>query len=592
MGQALRGLKNGVCGWLEGRGDGLIVQVACLISLLAFLAPPAQAADGLVKDSASGCAVFKPNLKPGDAVSWQGACSSGQATGPGVARWTASDNSSLTFEGTFTQGRMQGAGKMTASGGDQYVGSYKDGKRDGQGVYVAANKEQYEGGYKENQRHGHGVVTLASGAKVEGDWVNGVHTAKTPTPDVAPANAATTTPANVPAAQLPSTAPPVAAAPDLSGKQAAFPVLPPRALPSQQDSRQDPQNAPPSQAQLREQQREQENERKQQQQAERRQAQESRVAQQTALQQQQRERQLEQEALSQRAQEEKAAEQLRLRREQEAERLRLFEERQTANRIAGALLLSFPLLLGGAVGGFKSQKGVSASNGLGRWVSRRLDRSREKRGYFSRLVERPTMWSAQQLFAVTGSIANQFIQAGVRLALFTFLIMVVAFILLFLAMGVFYIFMIVVGLMFSIWLVNAVMNPGQGPSFKPSRLFTFAGGQSRNHKGLLDSYTRTETPDGVYKTKTVEGMFDTHEETRDSSGQIVAKARVKEGLFGDKYTEITNAEGEIVGRSHEVDGFFDPKTVTTDPSGKVIGESRKREGLFGGSYTEHTPKGG
>ena len=202
------------------------------------------------------------------------------------------------------------------------------------------------------------------------------------------------------------------------------------------------------------------------------------------------------------------------------------------------------------------------------------------------------MWSAQQLFAVTGSIANQFIQAGVRLALFTFLIMVVAFILLFLAMSVFYIFMIVVGLMFSIWLVNAVMNPGQGPSLKPSRLFTFAGGQSRNHKGLLDSYTRTETPDGVYKTKTVEGMFDTHEETRDSSGQIVAKARVKEGLFGDKYTEITNAEGELVGRSHEVDGFFDPKTVTTDPSGKVIGESRKREGLFGGSYTEHTPKGG
>lgn len=563
MGQTLRGLKKGVCGWLEGGGDGLIVQVACLISLLAFLAPPAQAADGLVMDGASGCAVFKPNLKPGDAVSWQGACSSGQANGPGVAHWTASDNSSLTFEGTFTQGRMQGAGKMTASGGDQYVGSYKDGKRDGQGVYVAPNKERYEGGYKENQRHGHGVVTLASGAKVEGDWVNGVQAAKSPTPDVAPANAATATPANVPAAPLPSTAPPV-----------------------------DPQNAPLSQAQLREQQREQEKERKQQQQAERRQAQESRVAQQTALQQQQRERQLEQEALAQRTQEEKATEQLRLRREQEAERLRLFEERQMANRIAGAFLLSFPLLLGGAVGGFKSQKGVAASNGLGRWVSRRLDRSREKRGHFSRLVERPTMWSAQQLFAVTGSIANQFIQAGVRLALFTFLIMVVAFILLFLAMGVFYIFMIVVGLMFSIWLVNAVMNPGQGPSFKPSRLFTFAGGQSRHHEGLLDSYTRTETPDGVYKTKTVDGMFDTHDETRDSSGQIVAKTRVKEGLFGDKYTGITNAEGELVGKSREVDGFFDPKTVTTDPSGKVISESRKREGLFGGSYTEHTPKGG
>ena len=39
-------------------------------------------------DPDSGCALFDASLRPGDAVSWSGACSNGRAEGAGTARFS------------------------------------------------------------------------------------------------------------------------------------------------------------------------------------------------------------------------------------------------------------------------------------------------------------------------------------------------------------------------------------------------------------------------------------------------------------------------------------------------------------------------
>ena len=159
--------------------------VFCVLSLLLLL-PITWAADGFMKDASSGCAVFKPNLKPGETVILKGSCANGFAHGSGVAIWAASDGTSVTFEGNFVQGKLQGNGKMTASGGDRYQGEYKDGKREGFGVYTSANGDRFDGHYRDNQRDGHGILTLANGSLTEGEWRKGTSVSIT---SVTPPNA-------------------------------------------------------------------------------------------------------------------------------------------------------------------------------------------------------------------------------------------------------------------------------------------------------------------------------------------------------------------------------------------------------------------
>lgn len=575
--------------------------VSIFFALLSLLTPLARAEDGLVKDLTNGCAVFKPNLKSGDSVSWQGGCRNGEASGPGVARWTAGDKSSLTFEGSFAGGKLQGQGRMVASGGDQYVGSYKDGKRDGHGVYVAANRDRFEGDYKDNQRHGRGALRFASGAKVEGEWLNGVQTAKTGSPVVV--GAAPATPPIPPAARaalavtptVTSAAPTATSAVVAPETRPATPLMSPaqpaqtsppnsRELLRHQQERQQAEHRELLQAQQAERQQQQ-----QQQQSERKRVQVERDAQFAAQVQQKRDLQVAQQAQQKKAQEEQAAEQLRVRREHEAERQRLAEQQLMGERIAWAIILTFPLIIGGWVGGLKSKRGVLVSDWINGWVSSRFKHAREKTSRFALFVERPTMWSSQKLFALTASITDQYVKAGIRLTLFTFLLVTVATILFVIAYMALLIFLTIAAVIIGFWVLDLVVNDGRASQTKvaSSRSYSLAQGRSSHHEGLFDSYTKTETPDGVYKTRQVEGFLDSRLETTDGRGNVVAQEREREGFFGDKYTEITDSSGKVIGEKREIKSWHDPRTVTTDSSGNVISESRDREGLFGAAYTEH-----
>lgn len=158
---------------MPDHAKGSVLQAAFCATSLLLMISNAQAVDGYAKDASNRCAIFKPNLKAGETVTFTGRCASVFGEGRGVAKWSASDGTTVTFEGNFVQGKLQGNGIMTTSGGDRYQGDYKDGKREGFGVYTAANGDKFNGQYKDNQRHGHGILTLGTGTLREGEWQNG-----------------------------------------------------------------------------------------------------------------------------------------------------------------------------------------------------------------------------------------------------------------------------------------------------------------------------------------------------------------------------------------------------------------------------------
>lgn len=127
----------------------------------------------MAQDDQTNCKLWKPNLSPGEGVSWSGACIDGYASGKGIARWSSGGVESLVYEGVFRSGVLQGRGVMIAAGGDRYEGDYKDGKRDGKGVYTTSAGQRYAGEFSENKKHGAGVVTDANGVSAQVKFRNG-----------------------------------------------------------------------------------------------------------------------------------------------------------------------------------------------------------------------------------------------------------------------------------------------------------------------------------------------------------------------------------------------------------------------------------
>lgn len=163
-------------------------QVPALLPSAILTAPSATISipigGAMAQDPRSGCRVWKPSLVPNDAVTWSGQCVGGLAEGPGIAQWTADGKSTLTYEGTFRSGMLQGRGRMIAAGGDRYEGDYRDGKREGRGAYIAGTGERYDGEFKDNRRDGQGVITRADGTRVEGMFKDGKPLSLSPSPSL------------------------------------------------------------------------------------------------------------------------------------------------------------------------------------------------------------------------------------------------------------------------------------------------------------------------------------------------------------------------------------------------------------------------
>ena len=377
-----------------------------------------RADEGIVKDALTGCSVFKPNLKAGEAVLWKGACSGGSAEGNGVAQWSAQDGSTVKFEGRFTTGKMQGVGRMLASGGDRYEGNYKDGKRDGRGVYISANGDRYEGEYKDNQRHGHGVLILANGNRVAGDWQNGVQVSAESIPKETAGVTSTTT------------------QPQLQGQ-----LLDRQSLLAQREADK------AAAKELRDRQR---SEQQQSNQLAAQQREEERVRRQLTAQQVVQDRQRQLQLTQAAAQEDRQKAQM------------AYQAGAAANRQRELFVLWTVLLLPLGIGALitlsKWGTAVSLSNTIAEWIKTRREIAGRTTGFFTEFILRPVLWCFYKLVLVTDSIDNSFTKAGVRGATWIYLIGLILLLLYWLTVAV----ITIVVLIAFFWFLGAILRETGG----------------------------------------------------------------------------------------------------------------------------------
>lgn len=194
----------------------------------------AASSESYVK-SDSGCQVYKPSISFGNRVEWHGQCPNGYAQGKGVAEWYNGKQLASRYQGTFTQGKLEGVGRIdwkletncdfdyyqgelkdsdvmgrgvfhytdgniydgvfTPRGqptkavftwgegneyySDRYEGGFLNGQKHGQGTYTWGEYSSwagdvYEGDWEKNNQHGYGIYTQGNGARYEGNWEKGM----------------------------------------------------------------------------------------------------------------------------------------------------------------------------------------------------------------------------------------------------------------------------------------------------------------------------------------------------------------------------------------------------------------------------------
>jgi hypothetical protein len=149
--------------------------MSVLLGLLLVLAAAcASAEDGWIADK-NGCKIANPSPKPGETVTWSGACANGFAQGQGVVQWYKDGKPGVTYEGALARGAASGQGKLTMPDGATYAGGWLDGKQDGSGKYSAPGGARYEGEWKDGAPNGRGIMHGASGEVMDGVWKAGTY---------------------------------------------------------------------------------------------------------------------------------------------------------------------------------------------------------------------------------------------------------------------------------------------------------------------------------------------------------------------------------------------------------------------------------
>jgi hypothetical protein len=96
-----------------------------------------------------GCRMWDWHPDKDDKATWTGACRSSLKQGQGVVQWTEHGQPIDRFEGTYRNGRREGAGR-----------------------YAWNESDRFDGAYVDDLPNGFGTVTL-NGTTLSGEWRNG-----------------------------------------------------------------------------------------------------------------------------------------------------------------------------------------------------------------------------------------------------------------------------------------------------------------------------------------------------------------------------------------------------------------------------------
>ncbi len=152
------------------------IVVICLYLLALICSTPARAAtdpDMQWIADANGCKAANPFPRPGESVTWSGACKDGLMEGKGVLQWFVDGKIDDRYEGQINAGWAEGEGTLTRLDGGRYAGNWSKSLQSGKGRYEGPDGAVYEGDWKDGQPHGLGVMRTPDGQVISGRWVGG-----------------------------------------------------------------------------------------------------------------------------------------------------------------------------------------------------------------------------------------------------------------------------------------------------------------------------------------------------------------------------------------------------------------------------------
>ncbi len=157
----------------------LIVQVSPLVIILYFVLVFKQPTDnpGWILEEKSGCKCWTNRNFEHRSFTWTGDCSDGYADGPGVLHLKQDGYKHTVFEGTLSNGKATGFGRLIWLDGDRFEGEFKNGLSNGFGRLYNDDGDYYEGNFSEGQRSGKGTYWYEAKSqllKYEGSWEEGL----------------------------------------------------------------------------------------------------------------------------------------------------------------------------------------------------------------------------------------------------------------------------------------------------------------------------------------------------------------------------------------------------------------------------------
>ena len=84
--------------------------------------------------------------------------------------WASAD-SSVRYDGQWSQGLKHGRGTFASAGQAEYVGEFKAGLMEGVGTLLHHDGQKYEGQFRAGLKHGGGKLLLVNGSTYEGAFV-------------------------------------------------------------------------------------------------------------------------------------------------------------------------------------------------------------------------------------------------------------------------------------------------------------------------------------------------------------------------------------------------------------------------------------
>ncbi|WP_426954908.1 hypothetical protein [Muricoccus radiodurans] len=171
-------------GWWAGAPAAAILLLAGTLAAQPAARPEPPPADGLAApnrpgwtvDARTGCWVWNPSPKPGETVTWSGACPNGPAEGEGEGEWRHVENGVPWVElysGNLRDGRLDGRGSVASPDGTGYQGDWRNARPHGRGVALLPRGVRYEGEFRDGNRSGRGIQTWPDGTRYDGEWRNG-----------------------------------------------------------------------------------------------------------------------------------------------------------------------------------------------------------------------------------------------------------------------------------------------------------------------------------------------------------------------------------------------------------------------------------